>query len=330
MAQLAGIAFSDIHFFRFKLFNKNDSRLEWSLKALQAIAGIAKSHNVPLFFAGDLFHTPAVVDNKTLNLVIQSYKKYIEIPKIDFYAISGNHDLAEKNGLNHESPSYLQVFYEVFGTFHLLDWYKAPWVDLSGKMAIQGIPYFNSEKELRKQIKAYGKMIKQEAKDFFKILLLHGDCPGAINGSLEIPANDLGSKDDLKELFKPWDQVIMGHIHNPQKITKKILMCGSPIHQISSDTSEMGYWKIFFDSPPKFYGLVNFPKFRKLSKGEEPDNNIDYFIPYEEVVESEEIEAGDFNLNNSRKTLANRYCKKKGIKDPEKKSALITALNEVE
>lgn len=107
-------------------------------------------------------------------------------------------------------------------------------------------------------------------------------------------------------------------------------MVGSPIHQISSDTVQMGYWKIFSTQPPKFYGLVNYPKFITLEKGQKPWNNLDYFIEYEEAVEIETIKKGEFTLDQSRAKLAKKYMKKKGIKDKARKRALINVLNSVE
>lgn len=330
MSHLIAIAFSDLHLFKFKLFNKGNSRLEWSLKALKEIGNAAIKLDVPILFAGDLFHTPAHLENETLNLAIDYYQRYIDQRHIDFFAISGNHDMSEKNGLKHISPSYLKVFYNVFRNFHLCDGMELPWTTRSG-LKIQGIPYYNNEHELRKQIKNYGKVM--DTHKGYKILLLHGDCPGTMDNGHEVPENGLGTKSNLKKLFASWDQVIFGHIHQPQKITKKILMCGSPIAQISSDKAQMGYWKIFTDQPPEFVGLVNFPKFVKLGKDEiimNPESAIDYYIPYEDAGKIEEVEAGEFDLGNSRKTLAKRYMKAKGIKDKAKKSALIKVLNSVE
>lgn len=328
--ELIGIAFSDLHSYKFKLFDKDNSRLEWSLKALTYIANIAQQNRVPLLFAGDLFHTPVSVENETLTKTITYYKRYIEDRKISCYAISGNHDMSQKNGIDHFAPSYLETFAEVFGHFYLLDHHDKPFrVTRSSDALIWGIPYMNNDTELRERIKELRKKAKRMTG--FKILLMHGDCPGAKDSGIEIKENKaLGEKKDLKILFAPWDLVLFGHIHHPQKITDKCYMLGSPIHQTSGESVQMGYWKIFIGKEPEFIGLVDFPKFRKLGKGEKPDNDLDYFIPYEEIGKIEEIEAGDFDLSNSRTKLAKRYSKVKKIKDPEKRKALIKALNEVE
>jgi len=125
--------------------------------------------------------------------------------------------------------------------------------------------------------------------------------------------------------------IALGHIHKPQQLFKHGYMLGSPIHQVSNDKAEMGYWKIFNDRAPQFIGLANiFPRFRKLVPGEVPDNEKDYFIMPDDQGLVEEVEKGDFDLSHSRTKLAKRYMKVKGIKDKKKKAALINILNQVE
>lgn len=328
--ELIAIAFSDIHLHKFKLFDKDNSRLEWSLKALSHISDVAMKNKVPLIFAGDLFHTPVNVENETLTKVITQYKRYIDDRKIPFFAISGNHDMCQKNGIDHHSPSYLETFAEVFKHFYLLDHQIQPYSLPGWSAQIWGIPYMNNDTELKERVKQVRKIAK--GYDGFKILLIHGDCPGAMDAGIELGENKaLGKKEYLDDgLFKPFDLVLFGHIHAPQKITDKCYMLGSPIQQTSGDKGEMGYWKIYNNQPPKFYGLVDYPKFVKLGKDEKPYNKLDYFILHEEIGAVEAVEKGDFDLSNSRTKLGKRYLKVKGIKDPKKKRALINALKEVE
>lgn len=328
--KLIAIAFSDIHIHKFKLFDKDNSRLQWSLDALTYIANIAQKNNVPLLFAGDLFHTPVSIENETLSKTLAYFKQYIDDRKIHFFAISGNHDMSEKNGIDHNAPSYLESFSTVFNRFYLLDHHDKPWQLPNWDAHIWGIPYMNNDTELRQRVKQLRKVAKKYKG--FKILLMHGDCPGAMDAGIELKENKaLGDKKNLKTLFAPWDLVLFGHIHAPQKITNKCYMLGSPIHQTSGDTGQMGYWKIFIGKEPEFIGLVDFPKFVRLEKDQvAEDNGIDYIIPYEEIGAIEEVEKGDFNLSNSRTVLAKRYAQKRGIKSKSKRKALIKALNEVE
>lgn len=332
---LIAIAFSDIHIHKWKAFDKDGSRLNYSLEAFKTIAGVAKEKKVPLLFAGDLFHTPVSVDNEVLGMVVKYFRKYLVEEKVRMYAISGNHDMSEKNGLYHKAPSYLHAFSTMFDyNFNLLDYNKEPYcfakyTDIQCR--IWGIPYMNNDIELKKAIKDLKPRVRAEkAEGCFKILLLHGDCPGAINDE-GIKVGEIKSIPmDVDSFFKEWDLVLFGHIHVPQKISKKCYMLGAPIHQTSANKVQMGYWKIFNDRPPKFVGLANFPKFRRLKKNEKPDNGLDYFIPHEEIGTIEEVEKGDFNAALPRVKLAKRYMKAKGIKDKKKRNLLINALNEVE
>lgn len=327
---LIAIAFADLHSYKFKSFDQGSSRLEWTLKAFAQIAVVAKNRGVPLLFAGDLFHTPVMVENHVLNRTMETYDEHVERRKTEFFAISGNHDMSEKNGPNNHAPSYLRSFRTAFNTFRLLDW-EREW--LTKNFVIQGIPYMNNDHELGETIRQYKSALKSEPKPreytsrLPHILLLHGDCPGAVETNGIELGETKGIPRNVDKFFSPWDHVLWGHIHHPQKISEKCTMLGSPIHQTSGDKGEMGFWEIFTNRPPKFNGLVGFPKFIKLAKGKKPDNDLDYFIPYEDLGKIEEMERGDFDLSLDRTKLAKRYLKTKGIKNKEKKKALIKALN---
>lgn len=329
--EVRAIVFSDLHSHKFKAFDRDNSRLEWTLKAFSHIAGIAKKEKVPLLFCGDLFHTPVMVDNHVLNRTMEIYDRVVEKQKISFFAISGNHDLSEKNGITHKSPSYLGAFKTAFSTFNLLDGNEFG-VRRPGSFILHGIPYMNHDVDLGKEIRKYRKIIKKidTQKNDPRILLLHSDCPGVIETNGVVLEENKAIPRNIDKYFRHWDWVLFGHIHHPQMISERCYMIGSPIHQTSSDKGEMGYWKIFTTKPPKFYGLIGFPKFIKLQKDEvilNSDSTTDYIIPYEETEKIEELEKGDFDLSLDRTILAKRYLKKKGIKDKEKRKALIKALN---
>lgn len=319
---LIGIACADIHFFKFQAFNKDDSRLNYSLKAMRVIMNVATEYKVPILFMGDLFHTPKEVENETLTKV---WDLFINYRQGEFFAISGNHDMSKKNGWKYKSPSYLDGFKHL-NCFRRLDYFEKPY-PIRGDNWLQGLPYMNSGEELMKGIEAYRKEIKKVKG--YKILMLHTDCPGQKgwddkeHGEAELPKK-------IDEYFRDWDLVLFGHVHRPQKISKRCYMLGSPIHQVMSDQGEMGYWRIYNDRPPLFVGLAEFPRFIKLKEGEKAKDDFNYYIPPEDVSKIEEIEAGDFNITLSRTKLAKRYLRVKGIKDPRKKEALINTLNSIE
>jgi DNA repair exonuclease SbcCD nuclease subunit len=314
--------------------DKDDSRLDWTCKVLESIIWEARKNNVPLLFCGDLFHIPKEVDNYTLyrallSLNLLGAEAYES--NISMYAISGNHDLAEKNGLNHISPSHIKSMALANRYINCIDFTRAsiyPGGKVENEVTIWGIPYMNNEAELKKAIKRIKTEVRKVS-SYFKILMLHADAPGAEDFSGHA-VEKTDAIPNLDKFFEPWDLVLMGHIHKPQKLSDKVYMLGSPIHQISSDRGEMGYWKIFNDQPPEFVGLEGFPKFRRLKAGKKPKNELDYWIPEEEESKVEEVEAGEFNVSQSRKKLAKKYLKAKGIKDKDKEKALINTLNQAE
>lgn len=325
---LIAVAFSDLHAYKFQLFNKDNSRLNNTLSAFRFIAGVAEFNKVPLLFCGDLFHTPKEVDNETLEKVLLNYMGNIEDNYIPMFSISGNHDQSEKNGYDYRSPSYLRSMGIVFKNFRLLD-YLVEGLMMGEDTQIWGIPYMNSEDEILKCINAYRPWAK-EHKDKYKILMMHGDVLGAKDhNGLELYDGTLFKK-GVDKFFKEWDLVLYGHIHKPQSITKKVHMLGSPIHQISSDKGDMGYWLIFNDRPPKFVGLAGYPKFVHLEKGQIAPDDKNYYIPFEREEAIEEVEQGDFNINHSRTKLAKKYMRVKGIKSKIKKKELIHILNSIE
>src|SRR5882757_1317477 len=324
---LLAIAFSDLHAYKFRQFDVNGSRLNFTLDAFQKIMIEANRLNVPILFAGDLYHTPKEIESETLTKTTDALQCFL---KTQMYAISGNHDQNEKNGWDYRSNTYLKMHWATNPKFKLLDYLTQGLEHFNFKdsFLLQGIPYMTSEDETKKAVDAY----RKKAKEYkgFKILLMHGDVKGCKDYNEHEMYDGKLFEDGVDIFFKEWDLVLYGHIHRAQKISKKVYMLGSPIHQISSDKGEMGYWQIFNDQDPKFIGLADYPKFIHLGKGEKPlADTGDYYIPFEEEGEPEDMEKGNFNLNVSRTKLATRYMKVKGIKSKIKKKELIHILNSI-
>lgn len=323
--ELVALAFSDIHIHKFRNFNIDNSRLEASLAALREIIQKGIKNKVPILFSGDLFHNPKEVENETLS---KTFKVFTDIKvRYNFIAISGNHDMSEKNTLKHTSPSYLDSFAHLEGFQKLDNGFRS-----TENLNIWGIPYMNNDKDLAKKIEEIRPKALRHKKDGkLNILLLHSDAPGAktpegiqINETEHIP---LG----MDKFFKEWDLVLFGHIHLPQKLSKRCYMLGSPIHQNMGDAgNEMGYWEIYSDGSMIFKHLKDYPKFIKLKAGEKAADTFNYYVEHEQVLEDESIEIGEFNVMHSRKKLALTYCKKKSILNKAQKRALIQILNEAE
>jgi DNA repair exonuclease SbcCD nuclease subunit len=311
--EIVAIATADWHIHKFRQFNRPEkSRLDWCIWMVRNLLNKSAELKVPLLFAGDLIHNPKEVENETITRVIDTIGYNIRQP---FIAISGNHDMSEKNALGHKSPSYLAAFKHL-ANFHRVD--NAFWSN--DKLAVWGIPYMNDSQDVNIQLK---KLSKDPGSDRLKILLLHTDLLGA-----KTPEGFSVNESKIKtKYFKNWDLVLAGHIHMGQKLGKNVYMLGTPIAQDAGHVGiPCGYWEIYSDASVEFVELKNFPKF---IKGEQdPTDELNYFLPPEEITEENEREVGKFTLNQSRDSLAKKYCKVKGIKDKKKRQALIKILNE--
>lgn len=323
MAKVIAIAGSDFHIHNFRAFNKDNSRLKNSLQQLNIASAMCEKYGVPFLFSGDLYHTPADVANETNSETQERYKREFEDKRIDFFGLSGNHDLAERNTLNHKSPSHLKSLTH-FNTFRLCDYTT---YDLANGMLITGIPYMNNESELLQCIKNERKKLTPLDNDWVKILLLHTDLPGAETPS-GFKMGDMEYIKNINKLFKPWDLVLCGHIHKPKKLGKNVYMLGAGCHQDEGDMGcTMGLWKVYDDATIKFVP-TKLPEFIQLKNGEEAKDDGNYYVPYEDKEAEKSDKIGRFNVSVSKKKLALRYCKEKGIKSKAKKHALIKALKE--
>lgn len=325
MKEVIAIASADWHIHRFRNFNEGNRRLLNCLDVMRVIGGECERFGVPLLFAGDWYHTPEHVENETHSRAIKCYKTYIDRKNTRTYAVSGNHDLSERNAVDHESSSHLDA-YRVFDGFHLLNCNSG----VTSDFYVWGIPYYNSDRDLKIKVDSLREdaaRFKKRTPDRLNILMLHSDAPGAKTcEGIEVKETE-HIPEDLDNFFKEWDLVIMGHIHKPQKIGRKVIMCGSPIHQNLGDEGvEMGYWLIFNDASTKFIPLNNYPKF---IRGDAKDN-FNYWVAPDAILADEEVEVGEFNINKKRSKLARLYLTKKGIKSKAKRRALINILNQAE
>lgn len=319
MSKPIAVAFADLHLHKFSRFNEGKfSRLGWSHKALTHIAIRASELNVPLLFAGDFIHTPKEVENE---VITAAYRGLRSISMVDIYAISGNHDMSQKNGQDNWSPSYLHGF-TVFPHFKLMDFRQKK---IGDTINLVGIPYLDNDAELYDLIKVMGKANKKGKRK--NILMIHTDLPGAKTPAGFEPKEYHALNTDLEKLFKHWDLVLVGHIHKPQRIGKKIIMLGSPIHQIASDEgTEMGYW-IIYDDKEEFVPLTGYPKFITLKQGETPKEDINYYITKPPaLLVNKDSEKKEFSMDKSKKKLAVAYLNREKVKSKSKRKALIKVL----
>lgn len=322
--QLRAIAFSDAHIHKFKNFNVNNSRLDWCIKSIFHILEVAVEKNVPVLFCGDLIHSPKDIETET-NEVVQGLFNWWKNKEIPFIAIDGNHDQSQRNSKDKRSPSHINAL-------HCKGVVNVSWSStLSDNLEVWGIPYVHNDLEIFNHVRSIKKEVK-ESHARLKILLLHTDMPGCKTPTGFILDDTKHIPKDLDKFFKDFDLVLCGHIHKPQWLSKKCIMLGCPIQQDESNANDkLGYWEIYSDGSAKLIELKEYPKFIRLKKGEvAPADTIDYYIPFDEVLEEEDVEIGEFNLNNSKKELAKSYCRQTKVKSKAKRNALIQILNEAQ
>ena len=133
-------------------------------------------------------------------------------------------------------------------------------------------------------------------------------------------------------MLNRFDLVLCGHIHKPQRLSKKVYMLGAPIQQRRTDKDcKMGYWLVMDDMSMKFVELKGFPKFIDVESEEDIKDDGNYYTVLPKKASSERVES-DHKITKqlSKKRLAKRYMKQKGIKDKKKEDLLINVLKESE
>lgn len=315
MEQVIAIAFSDLHINNWSRFNANGERTQNSFRVLSLIKKQCIKHKCPALFCGDLFHKPESIDIPLLSQVQKNFDKLEG--KWKMYAISGNHDMINTNSFDHPQESWMSILSGWYGFLHNLDFQRY----ITRGICLYGIPYIDHNLDLNEKLKE----IKLE-KGTKNILLLHSDYPGAKNADGE----EIGTVENLNmNLLQKFDLVIMGHIHLPQRLGKKVIMIGAPYQQSRSDKEgKFGYWEIYEDLKAKFIEL-DFPKFIDVESEDQIKDDGNYYTviaKQETKLEEQPIITRDL----SKRNLVKSYLSAKGITDPEKKKVLTKLIKEAE
>lgn len=322
------VVYSDIHHNIWPQFNEKDRRIEISLNAEECIFRNATKLHVPVLFVGDMIHNEKFIGNKLLSYVLPHYKK-LERFGVKMYAITGNHDQCEINTKDNQSPSYIKTFSRVFDYIKCIDFKFL--MDREKKVLLMGVPYLTHDTGLLDHLKSQRIYLKD--KSYKRILMLHTTLPTTrdTDGRL-IQTNTIGHE-VMDFLDKYFDLVLVGHIHKPMKLGKNIIQVGATNQQRKTDKDcDLGYWIIYDDLSSKFVPLDT-PKFVELDWDEKkPDDNNFYYHKLKEsqvsLKDYQDEAQGSFNDVTNKRKLARSYLREKGIKDKEKKSALINVLKD--
>lgn len=323
MSKLLAIAYSDLHAHPWQDFAEYKySRLAITQKAEAMIIAAAKKANVPCLFTGDYFHDPESLSNITLEKTFSHLRKSLNGFEPGLYAISGNHDMAERNTAKNVAPTYLTMLHIAFPNFYKVD---NRIVQVNDDLAIAGIPYYHDKDHWFEVLKKFNSKIK----DFRgkKVLMVHITLPNCPTPLGFIEKDIKGFPTNMDKLWKNFDIVISGHIHKSHRVSPKATMLGSPIQQGRGDKGcSMGYWEVW-DNKLKFKPLDEFfPMFCDYGNKQKP---IDYELPKEEETQEEEkVLTGDFKSSISIKKLVKAYFQTKNLVDKKRARLLTEVLNE--
>lgn len=314
------IVFSDTHLNLWSKFNADNKRTLYGFKVLLDINKECKKYKVPALFCGDLFHKPENMDQDLgwywKNIHSHLYTEGTFRCKL----ISGNHGLKHISKIG-EKPRSWESYICDGKIFSCID-YQHFCIDRHNGIEVYGVPYVDHNIGLNdylKDLKLVGKK---------NILLLHTDYPGAEDTDGRV----VDSVENLNmNVLRKFDLVLCGHIHKPQRLSKKVYMIGAPYQQRRTDRDcEMGYWKLYSDLSMKFVPLKGYPKFIDVTSEDEIKDDGNYYTVIPQKASIKEVVNHKITKQLSKKKLAHHYMKARGIKDKEKESLLIDILKKSE
>jgi len=316
---MKGIWFSDIHLYYWTKYNSDGRRLQGQLDVLEFLFKQAYTYKVPLFFGGDLFHSPVGVSNTLLSAVLPRLLELFNIYPINLYAISGNHDLEGINTLKHRSPSYVNTLANSIENFHNLDFTSFEAEDF----VVHGIPYLTNNEGFGE---AVNKIAIIDGK--FNILMNHGDYYGQkdTNGII------IGKGENVNEkALEKFDLVLSGHVHKAEHLRKNIYSIGSPMqHRLSDLGGAFGYWTLKKRFKLAFKEITTTPKYKMYSSESEKDNDTDFWVKEPKAdIEINSMLEDEVDFQDHL-DIGKQYLKAMSVKSRAKKRLLMEILNQVE
>ena len=322
MKNLVAYVISDLHINDWAKFNENDTRTHNQMRILVSLLSKSYNERVPILFCGDLFHKPDMIRPELLNLIFHDslviHTRYMGYPIM--YAISGNHEINHISKIGEHPVSWTRLFTKMFPWLVCLDYCQFL---IKDNIMIHGVPYVDHNIGLSKYLKEMKLDPKQK-----HILMLHTDYPGA----KDTDGREVGSVENLNlNVLDRFDLVLCGHIHKPQRLSKKVYMIGAPIQQRRTDRDcDMGYWKLYDDLSMTFVKLKGYPRFIDVESQDEIKDDGNYYTVIPKIASTPVETKHKITKQLTNKTLAKRYMKVKGIKDKNKEQLLIKVLKEAD
>ena len=320
MKTLIAVAFSDLHINDWPKFNADWKRTLNQFRALSLIKGVCEKKRVPALFCGDFIHKPETMSLDLFSILHSQLDELCNGALFQIYGISGNHDMVHVNSQENPSPSWFLEISKMYGyNFHCIDFDV---YEISKGVKVWGVPYLDHNIGLNDYLKNLA--IDPSDKN---ILLLHTDYPGA----KDTDGMEVGSVENLNiNLLDKFSLVLIGHIHKPQRLSKKVYMIGATMQQRRTDKDcDLGYWEIYEDMSMRFHPL-DFPKFIDVTSEEDIKDDGNYYTLISKPVETTFEEKKVISRDMSKKKMVRRYLREKGIKDVEKKKVLLEIIKKAD
>lgn len=319
--KVIGIAFSDLHLGEYAKFNQDNKRTLNHFRVLFLIKDLCLKYKCPAFFCGDLMHKPEYITSSLDELIIENFNELDAIEDFNIYGISGNHDMSDCNSIaiGKQSPSHWKNLCNRYNFLHNLDFTYHDF----GDFRVYGIPYIDHNIGLDDLVK----QIITERVGKNTILLLHTDYPGARDtDNIEVCTVENLNINLLAKL----KLTLIGHIHKPQRLGKKVYMIGAPLQQRRTDRGcELGYWKIYDDFSTKFIPFNEFPKFIDVDTEDDVKDDGNYYtVVGGKSIKDDTVTTVRITRQMSKSKVVSKYLKNKGIKDKAKKDILVKLLKQ--
>lgn len=328
MKKVIAIVFSDLHLGKYNKFNQEYKRTLSLFRVLFDIRKICNKYKVPAIFCGDLLHKQEVIENDFYSILTEKFLKLDrgidDVPgkKFVIYAISGNHDMNVANSISKRSSSWVNTLSKQYRFIRCID-FKNEMVGVGGfSFRLHGVPYIDHNNGLNEYIKNIP--IDDKVPN---ILMLHTDYPGA----KDTDGVEVNSVENLNiNLLKKFDLVLIGHIHKPQRLSKKVYMVGAPCQQRRTDKDcSLGYWELYDDLTMKFIPLQDYPKFIDVpTENEVKDDGNYYTMISQPSRDREEVVENKINTKLSPKRLVRRYLKSRSELTDDKQSILLNLIKD--
>lgn len=314
--KVIALVFSDLHLNIWSRFNNQNKRTLEQFRVLHTIRDKARQYDVPVLFCGDFFHKSNNIDTDLIDLIFQNRYSF---PK-RVIGITGNHDT---NCVTTIGSDNFDLYKFISYTIPEVECINFKFTEIIPYTRIYGVPYIDHNIGLNKYLKS----LKLDHK-YKNVLLLHTDYPGACDTDGRV----VNSVENLSiNTLNKFDLVLCGHIHKPQRLSKKVYMVGAPNQQRRTDQKcDMGYWELYSDMSMVFKPLDDFPKFIDVESEDEVVDDGNYYTVLPKITSKQLKSKHKITKRLSKKRLARRYMRKKGISDKTKQELLVDILIESE